>query len=245
MKKRQSSEGDGDFWNTGCVDQPGLEETGTRYRGESGAAGGHQGRDLWNSSPSCYSSKGFPLTHSFYPPVFPHDFCLFTASPVPPLTHSPCRLPFSISPTEGRAPLILPLGSRERGRDWLPSCQAELATWLLFPWVRCAPGRGWTWRWPGGLTWLPGGRCMSCSRKGVCVCVGGGMVFAPSRKPRAGFPAFVVPGELLARGCSLRQKIIFLQKSTGRLPIWKVLVCSREGGGGIVHFAVFKGLMVF
>lgn len=39
VKKQQSSEDDGDFWNTGSVDQPGLEEMGTRYREESGAAG--------------------------------------------------------------------------------------------------------------------------------------------------------------------------------------------------------------
>lgn len=66
------------------------------------------------------------------------------------------------------------------------------------------------------------------------------MVFASSRKSRVGFPAFMVSGDLLACSCSLRQKNIFLQKSTGRLPIWKVLVCSTEVGGGVVHVAVFK-----
>lgn len=38
-------------------------------------------------------------------------------------------------------------------------------------------------------------------------------------------------------------KILLLQKSMERLPIWKVPVCSTEGRGGSVHFMICNGFL--
>ena len=216
-----------------------LKTLEPNIKGNLGAAGGTSGAGICGIHHPLAIPRRVFLSHSFYHAVFPHDFRLFTASPAPPLTHSLYQLPFSICPADSRAPLlpIQALGS-ENETGFVSGRTGPLASLTL---GQVCPGRGWTWRWPGGLTWMPGagvccvlgrafGRGRGAAQHGICLLP----------EIQGWISSFYGLWRLTCLQLLSEAKNIFLQKSTGRLPIWKVLVCSTEVGGGVVHVAVFK-----
>lgn len=178
--------------------------------------------------------KGLSSISQLCSPVFPLDFCLFTASPVLPLTHTALVSFLSVF-LPLRAPLVPPSGSWSKDRTRWPRVRQNW--WLGFSSLGSGVPQGED-RDGDGQEFCHGcwGHLHVFQEGCVCVCVRAGcaesMVFASSRKPRAGFPDFVVPGEFLAHGCSLRQKISFFRKALGDLlfgKFWSALLKVGEG----------------
>lgn len=155
-----------------------------------------------------------------------------SAPPAPPLTRA------SVSLLLAGTPLVPTPGSQQRDSNWLLLLVRARHPAFLPSGQASSGGKMYDGQ---RVDQAARGRCDVKVPKGPFTDVAG-MAFASCRKSRAGrVPGLCGPWRVPCSQLLSEAKNIFLQKSMGRLPIWKVLVCSTQGGVGGVRFTVLKG----
>lgn len=155
-----------------------------------------------------------------------------SAPPAPPLTRA------SVSLLLAGTPLVPTPGSQQRDSNWLLLLVRACHSAFLPSGQASSGGKMYDGQ---RVDQAARGRCDVKVPKGPFTDVAG-MAFASCRKSRAGrVPGLCGPWRVPCSQLLSEAKNIFLQKSMGRLPIWKVLVCSTQGGVGGVCFTVLKG----
>lgn len=190
-----------------------------------------------------------------HPLVFLRRPCLASASRLLPPPLPPRLRPLSPSSTTSDSSLCVSFFSASllllAGTPLVPTpgSQQRDSNWLLLLVRACHPAFLPSGQASSGGKMYDGqrvdqaarGRCDVKVPKGPFTDVAG-MAFASCRKSRAGrVPGLCGPWRVPCSQLLSEAKNIFLQKSMGRLPIWKVLVCSTQGGVGGVRFTVLKG----
>ncbi|VCX31615.1 unnamed protein product, partial [Gulo gulo] len=116
--------GTGDLWTSQALKR--LEPDIVRNLGQ---LEGPQGQGFVEFVTLLLFLKGLSSISQLCSPVFPHDFCLFSASPALPLTHT-ALVSFLSAFLLLRAPLVPPSGSRSKDRTRCPRVRQNW--WLGF-----------------------------------------------------------------------------------------------------------------